>query len=259
MGTFNRIRRKRVNIRCGRASELNPFPFLQGLLAGGAVRDYLLGRTPADYDYFYKKRVEDDKRKEDEKLLKTNGATVVKIGTPKKDYPWRVPSTFELNGKTIQLITTPNIVSPQPATGILDILVGFDLTACMFAADPMGDIVHLEYHGSNASGYSWKLQPCLTLKNFKEIAWRRQNEGADTTTSSVIALHDKILSAPVDILGKNPTTPSNVKRLFDLQRRLDFRIEYDTLISIMNSVVKNNDRTFANNDWLFTPTSDIPF
>ena len=101
-------------------------PFGKVVIAGGAVRDTLMGREPKDYDVFIldaDREISGDAIKETLARLFTN----VKVSEAHLSEPFLV-STIKVDGLVVQVMTSPHLDIDQ-------LMASFDWNVCLFAYD----------------------------------------------------------------------------------------------------------------------------
>jgi hypothetical protein len=124
------------------------------VIAGGAVRDTLIGREPKDYDVFV-----NCSEKEAEKITSHMfGLKMRDVPESHKSEPF-LKGTWEVDGVDVQVMWTPK-------TTIEELMSGFDWNVCLFAFD---GVFHQREEVTNiAAGKSLRLvtitYPISTLR-----------------------------------------------------------------------------------------------
>lgn len=252
--------RRRIGEKSG---HINPFPFLNGILAGGAVRDYVLGIKPNDYDYFYGSD-EYQKIHNDLIQLKNRGGVIVKTSkkyTGRDGQVWASPTTVNIRGKKVQLISFT-----RSSSGRLDmlnrirmILSNFDYTINMLAEyeEVIYQFVLSDIKTANHNSVNWKVEPLYTSE------WRSIYDLAPQA-----ALQTRTLSIPRYIKEYKEkrrvgslTAMNNLDRILRLRRHIDGKIDRTTLIDIISDIRRdtNGIRLWEHTFNPLNKSLDIPF
>lgn len=96
-------------------------------IAGGAVRDALLGRSPRDID-LYVLGTDPDEAPRILEGLRGHGFEPRPVATP---YPHCPVGEFDMWGQKVQVMAAPH-------ESVQDLMLGFDFTICQFAFDADG-------------------------------------------------------------------------------------------------------------------------
>jgi hypothetical protein len=99
------------------------------VIAGGAVRDTLMGKTPKDWDVFILQGVEFDFNKAKDEVAKkvADLSPIPPVVTWHKSEPY-LCATIKWNDAEIQILS-------NPSETVLDLLASFDWNVCLFAFD----------------------------------------------------------------------------------------------------------------------------
>lgn len=170
------------------------------VVAGGAVRDHLMGRAPKDYDIFVLGSTWDDTLVERVRTALSPFEPITTLEFHKSE-PYLV-TTVRHKGEMVQVM-----LNPAPTVSAL--VDTFDWNVCLFAYD--GDTVtartNIEEIGE---GYELKLQACrFPLSTLRRGFRFSERFGMTLKRETVVDLCQRIVTGPaVGSVANEPDMPS---------------------------------------------------
>lgn len=177
-------------------------PFGKVVMAGGAVRDHLMGRTPKDFDIFVLGASWDDKLVEKVRDLLAPFEKVSELEFHLSE-PYLVQSVRHTNGHVMQIM-----LNPAPTVSAL--VDTFDWNTCLFAYD--GTVHAREDIANIAVGKELKLQTCRFPMSTLRRGFRfSERFGMELPKATIVSLCEKVVvkkAMPQGPEGNMPDMPS---------------------------------------------------